>query len=67
MMLTENKPLLGYLIAVENGWKEKALASARQVVQTHNTRDLATLYEPKMETIGSLPYRRLLAYAQACP
>ena len=66
MLLTEKKPLLGYFIAVGNGWVEEALASARQLVQTYNTRDLATRYEPKMETISSHPYRRLLAYAQAC-
>ena len=58
--------LLPFYSAVENGWKEEAPACARRLVQEHNARDLAMLYHPKMETVGSLPYRRLLAYAQAC-
>ncbi|KAI1794504.1 hypothetical protein LXA43DRAFT_107872 [Ganoderma leucocontextum] len=64
--ITDKKPLLFYFFAVENGWREEALACARQLVQEHNSRDLSTLYVSKMETVGSLPYRRLLAYAQAC-
>ncbi len=64
--LIAEQPLPCYFFAVENGRKEEAIACARRLVQGHNTRDLATLYDPKMESVGSLPYRRLLAYAQAC-
>ncbi|KAM5533263.1 hypothetical protein V8D89_013040 [Ganoderma adspersum] len=61
-----NKGLLFfYFVAVENGRKEEALACARQLVQEHSSWDLPALYVAKMETMGSLPYRRLLAYAQA--
>ena len=53
-----------YSSAVKNGWKEEAPTCARRLVQEHNARDLAMFYHPKMETAGSLPYRRLLAYAR---
>ncbi|PIL24132.1 hypothetical protein GSI_13884 [Ganoderma sinense ZZ0214-1] len=66
-LIAEKPRLPFYFYVVENGWKEEPLVCARRLVQGHNTRDLATLYDPKMETVGSLPlYRRLLAYAQAC-
>ncbi|KAI0688113.1 hypothetical protein C8T65DRAFT_746772 [Cerioporus squamosus] len=59
-------PLRFYFAAVQCGWQAEAKACALQLAITHSPCDMDNAYVPEMESTSSLPYRRLLSYAQAC-
>ncbi|RPD73329.1 hypothetical protein L226DRAFT_446698, partial [Lentinus tigrinus ALCF2SS1-7] len=61
-----NAPLRFYFAAVQCGWEAEARACARQLVTTLSPKDLDDAYVPEMESVSSVPYRRLLSYAEAC-
>ncbi|RPD58987.1 hypothetical protein L227DRAFT_467833, partial [Lentinus tigrinus ALCF2SS1-6] len=59
-----NAPLRFYFAAVQCGWEAEARACARQLVTTLSPKDLDDAYVPEMESVSSVPYRRLLSYAE---
>ena len=61
----QKEPLRCYFTAVQCGWEAEARACALQLSTTHSRAELSVAYISEMETVSSVPYRRLLSYAQA--
>ncbi|KAI1790309.1 hypothetical protein LXA43DRAFT_519572 [Ganoderma leucocontextum] len=62
--LVEASPMRLYFAAVELGWKKEAKACADQLASL-SVSNVHAFYVPEMESIGSAPYRNLLAYVSS--
>ncbi|KAI1790230.1 hypothetical protein LXA43DRAFT_891401 [Ganoderma leucocontextum] len=60
----EKEPFRFFFHAIARGLAGEARMCARLVAESESSQTMHTLYVPEMESVSSLPYRRLLAYVK---